>query len=180
MNFLKKLNLYRRKNKRGFTLVEALLSALLFSILYGACVMVLIAGSNSWQVNNTKIEVQEEVRKAVNWMQGELVQAGVSTITNVPSDGTWYTTITFKTTTGVSSGSITWSSNTITYSLSSNQLIRASGGVNKTIAQNIQTLQFRRQSTTPSLLEITMQGQKTTPKGTVLTASETLGIYLRN
>lgn len=141
--------------------------------------MTLLAGQDSWQVNTKKSELQDEVRKTESLIENELIQAGQSTITNVPSDGTWYNTITFKTVADVSSGNVTWSANTITYAVSSSQFTRTSGGTTKVIAQNIQSVQFRRLSATPTLVEISVQGQKTTPRGTVITASDTLKIYLR-
>jgi len=174
-----KKRMYSLKLQSGFTLVETMVSVALFTLLFGASVMTLLAGQDSWQVNTKKSALQDEVRKAESWIENEIIQAGQSTITNVPSDGTWYNTITFKTVAGVSGGNVTWSANTITYSLSSNQFIRTSGGTTKIIAQNIQSIQFRRLSTTPTLVEINVQGQKTTPRGTIVTASDALKIYLR-
>ena len=170
---------FQPKSNTGFTLVEALVSTAIFTLLFGACVITLLTGQNSWEINTKKTELQDEVRKAESWIENELIQGGQSTITDVPSDSTWYNTITFKTVTGVSSGSVTWSANTINYALSSNRFIRTSGGTTKTVAQNIQTMQFRRLSTAPSLVEVSITGQKTTPRGTVVTAADTLKIYLR-
>lgn len=173
------LKLFKSSDQQGFTMVEALITVALFTVLFGACVSILLAGNESWQVNKTKLQLNDEVRKAGSWIENELVQSGQSTITNVPADNTWYNTITFKTVTGVSSGSVTWSANTINYALSSNKLIRTSGGTTKTIAQNIQTLQFRRLSTATTLIEVSIVGQATTPRGTAVSTTDSIKIYLR-
>jgi|GEM_PF-1114362 len=184
LKFENKFIANQQKSLLGFTLVEALTTVLLFSIILGVCFMILLSGTDSWHVNSAKVEVQQEVRKAADWIKQELIQSGSSTITNVPADSSWYTAITFKTTTGVSGGSISWSSETIQFLLGSgataNQLIRRSGSTDKVCAQGIQTLQFRRQASTPSVVEVNVEAQKTTPKGTTLTATSNFKVKMRN
>ena len=169
-----------RSSLTGFTLVEAMVTVVLFTIILGVCFMLLLSGTDSWHVNGVLLEVKQELRKGTDWMRQELIESGGSTITNVPANGTWYTTITFRTSTGVSGGTITWSADTIQYLLSGTQLLRRSGGVDKILAQNMQTLQFRRQASTPNVVEVNMQAQKTTPKGTTLTANSNFKMRLRN
>ena len=178
---MKKIRLLN--NVQGYTLVEALMTTLIMAVILGAILMILLSGSESWQVNSAQVEANQEVRKAMEWMKQELIQGGSSTITNVPADGTWYPTITFKTASGVSGGVITWSSNTIQYlrgGTNSQQLLRRSGGVDKVIAIDMQALQFRRQSSSANVVEINVQAQKDTPRGTHLTASANFQVKLRN
>lgn len=168
---------------QGFSLVEVIVTVVLFSVIAGACFAIFLSGSDSWQVNSVKLELQQELRKAADWMRQDLWEAGVSTITNVPADGNWYPTITFRVSNGVSSGNILWSANTIQFLLggtNSNQLQRQSAAQTKIIAQDIQTLQFRRQAATPSILEVSLAAQKRTTKGALLTQNTTFKITLRN
>ena len=170
-----------RKNKKsaGFTLVEALVTVIFFSLILGACYLILLAGTDSWQVNSVKIEIQQEARKAADWIKQDLIQSGASTITNVPADGNWYTTITFKTTTGASGGNIAWSSQTTQFLLSSNQLIRRTA-TDKVCAKDIQALQFRRQAASPSIVTVSVQTQKNTTKGLTLTMTSNFEVKMRN
>ena len=111
----------------------------------------------------------------------DVVQAGVSTITDVSADGNWRTTITFKKPSTVSGGSVAWDANTTKFLLSSNELQRQIGsGTPELVAGSISTLQFRRQSSTPSIVEVNLAAQKNTPKGTVITDTLTFKIRLRN
>ena len=164
---------------RAFTLVEVMISVAIFTILFGACFTVLLSGSDSWQVNSAEMQLQQELRKAMDWLKEDLAEGGISTITNVPADWNWYSTITFKAPSGVTSGAITWGSNTIQFVLSSNQLRRIEGATTKVIAQNISSLQFRRQASTPHLVEVSLQAQKSSIKGTI---SKTLSfkVQMRN
>src|SRR5690348_12219687 len=94
------------QSKKGITLVEMLIAVSILSLLVGSLYVILNAGQASWETNRTKIELHQETRKAMDWMINDLRQAGNSSIVDVPANGTWYNQITFKTPSGVSSGSI--------------------------------------------------------------------------
>jgi prepilin-type N-terminal cleavage/methylation domain-containing protein len=159
--------------RQGMTMAEVLISAIIFSVVLAACYALLIAGSDSWETNEAKIELQQELRKAVDWIAQDLRQAGSVSITNVPADGAWYTLITFRKASGVSGGSVVWDTDATKYSLGgtdSAQLQRQVGSQTpRVIAQNFQSLQFRRQSASADVVDVAMQAQKKTPRGKNLT-----------
>lgn len=164
----------------GFTLVEALVTVVIFSIISGACLMIFLSGSDTWQTNDVQVELQQELRKAMEWIKGDLLEAGSTTVVNVPVNGTWYTTITFRKSAGVSGGNISWS-NTLQYLVGGSgvQLLRRpSGGSDRIIAQDIQSVQFRR--TTTNLVEVSLQAQKNTVKGRPLSDQLNFTVKLRN
>ena len=173
------------KNKRGISLVEALISVVIFAVIAGIYFLVLLSGSDSWENNRTIIEVNQEVRKAMDWMKMDLMQAGSTSISDGPTqaDGTWYTSITFKVATGVTSGVVVWSTNTIQYILggaNSTRLLRIQGAQTKTISQDIQSVRFRRQSSTPNIIEVEVAGRKTSAKQKVITLNTSFQLRLRN
>ena len=184
-NFLK-----GARARQGMTMAEVLISALIFSVVLAACYALLIAGSDSWETNEAKIELQQDLRRSVDWITQDLRQAGSVSITNVPADGAWYTLITFRKASSVSGGSIVWDTDTTKYLLGgsdSTQLQRQIGSQTpKVIGQNFQSLQFRRQSTSADVVDVTMQAQKKTPRGKNLTGkaaveqSTSFKVYLRN
>ena len=161
-------------------MIEVLVTVVLFSLLFGACLTVLLSGSDSWQSNDVKLQLQQELRKGMDWMKNDLLQGGVSTITDVPADGNWYTTITFKTSNGVSGGNISWPSDTTQYLLSGNQLQRKVGSTTQSIAQSIRSLQVRRQASNSSLVEVLMSAQKNSLRGTIITDSLDFQVQFRN
>jgi len=77
-----------------------MMTILIFSIILAGIYSTSLAGDTLWQTNNVRIELQQE-QESHGSMINELRQAGDSTITNVPHDGTWYSTITFKIPSGV-------------------------------------------------------------------------------
>jgi len=170
------------QKSHGFTLMEMLITIMLFSFIMAGVYAVTAAGENSWQVNQVKIELQQEMRKAMDNMIHELRQAGDSSIVNVPADNTWYTTVTFRTPAGVSSGSINWNADTIQFVRggANNEYLQRVSSSTKTICQDMQSLQFRRQSTSPDILEVAMQAQKNTVKGAVVNYDLNFSIQLRN
>jgi type II secretion system protein J len=168
------------KDCRGFTLSEVLMSVFIFSILSAACYTIMASSSSSWQVNRVRIQLQQELRKSQSWMMHELRQSGASVITDVLANGNPYTTITFRTSTGVSGGSATWTVNTIQFGLNGTQLQRVSGGVTKVLAQNISVFQVRRQAATPDLVEVTLQAQRSVPSSPTITANLSFKVQLRN
>ena len=62
----------------------------------------------------------------------------------------------------------------------SNQLLRTQSGVTRILAQNVQTLQFRRLSSDPKTLEVSMVGQKNTLNGRTINYQLAFDIQLRN
>ena len=167
---------------RGVTLAETLIVVFVYSLIAFACYMVLSAGLQSWKVNQVRVELTQELRKAMDWMVDDIRQAGTSSISNVPADGIWYTTITFKRSAGVSSGSIVWSSEDYVYSRDTTlrQIKRTKGAEVKTIAQYIESLQIRRQASTPEIVEVSLQAKNNPPLGPVLTVNSSFKIKLRN
>ena len=169
--------------KSGFSMAEMLVTVLIFSILIGGIYASLAVGEASWETNKVKIELQQELRKAMEWMKFDLQQAGPTSITNVPADDTWYTTITFKTPNGVSGGSINWEADTMQFVLGgtgSTQLQKVQAGTTTVLAQNIKTLNFRRSTTNSNILEISMLAEKNTVKGDTINYQLDFEVQIRN
>ena len=112
----------QRKNPgslKGFTLIEVMVTVLIFAILAGAINMVLLVGQSSWHANRVQIEILQELRKAMSLMEDELRETAQQKITAGPTvaDGSASTSITFYAATGASGGAITWNANTTQYFL---------------------------------------------------------------
>ncbi len=173
------------KNNRGFTLIEIIIVVFLFSIVSAALFSVLASAKNSLNAGESQVGVQQACRNGLDAMIKELRQAGVSTITNVPANGTNYNTITFQIPTVISAAGITWSSN-VNYALgglNGRQLLRLESGNQKVLANNISALSFNRSATNPNVVNINITAQKNTFPG--FTASQstitvTSSVKLRN
>ena len=170
---------------KGFTLVELMIVMLIFSIILGAMFAVMNMGKASWHSGDTQIQVQQEARKGMDRIVKELRQTGTSTIIGVPPDGNLYNTITFRIPDedGIdANGNIEWG-NQIAYSLgglNGQQLLRTEGEGLEVLANRVVNLQFRRQATTPNIVEITLQSQKTTIPGHLISATLNSQIRVRN
>jgi len=146
----------KKRSVQAMTLSELMVAVLLFAALTGAALFILTAGFESWRANSLKTQQQDELRKSMDWIMGDLVQSGASVV-SIPANGTWYTTISFKKATGVTNGSINWSAVNTQYALAGTNpvlLQRTTGASTRIIAQNIETLQFRRQAATPNVVEV--------------------------
>lgn len=174
----------------GFTLVEVMIVLAIFSIVGGAIFATLAIGRTSWQSGNVQVEVQQESRRGINRMVKELRQSGSATIVGVPADGEYHNSIAFQMPEDIdgdgdvvdANGNIEWGSQ-ITYSmggLDGKQLLRSKGGQVEVLANNITNFQFRRQATTPSIIEITLQSQKTTIQGQLIGTTLSTQVRLRN
>lgn len=175
------------KDHRGATLVEMMVTVIIFAFILTICYAILISGSDSWETNSARVELQQELRKAMDWVSQDLRQAGSVSITDVPANGATYTSITFRKSAGVSGGNLVWDANTTRYFLGGTggtQLLRQVGSqAASVIAQNIQSVQFSRQASTANVVSVSLQTQKTTLRRKMLTAEAprlTLKIYLRN
>ncbi len=173
------------KDRQGFSLVEVLVTVMIFAALTAAVATVLFVGQSSWQNNSVQAEMQQELRKAMDWMKGDLRETTATAITAGPTsaDDTAYTSITFYLPTGVSGNAITWSANTTQFVLGgtgANELHRIENSVTRVIAHNIQSLGFRRMAAAPNIIEIILQAQKNTIKGSTVTLNLTFDIQMRN
>lgn len=166
---------------KGFTLVEVLVAVLIFSFISAAIFMVLSVGKASWYTGDAEIELNQEMRKALMIMNGQLRQSSSAVISGVPANDNYYTSITFKMPEGVDSdGSIDWSED-INYSLNANhQIISLNAGASSILANNITSLQFRRPSGNPDIIEIYIIAQKNTAGGRSLQDSITSSVKMRN
>jgi prepilin-type N-terminal cleavage/methylation domain-containing protein len=168
---------------KGFSLAEVLVTVVIFSVLMAAVNTILLVGDSSWQTNRVQVELQQDLRKAMDWMKDDLRQTGSSAIDDVPADGEWYTSITFQMVTGVTGGTLTWNSNTTQFVLGgtdSNQLQRIEDSTTKVIAQNIESLEFRRLAAAPDIIEVALEAEKDTVKGVTITSTLDFEIQLRN
>ncbi len=167
----------------GFTLVETLISVFIFLFMITALYGIGTVSQRYWDANKAKNELQQELRKAMDGMIYDLRQAGQASISDVPADGAWYSTINFKVPDGVSGGSLTWNNDAIQFVLagpSSERLHRIQGGDTKILALNVQSLGFRRQAAAPNLLEVSLQGQKDTDRGLTIDYNLAFEVQLRN
>ena len=171
------------RNNRGLSLVEVLVTMFIFLFVAGAIYTLTIVGNDIWMANKTRIELQQELRKGMDWMIYELRAAGPSSILDVPADGSWYSSITFKTPSGVSSGSISWNATSVQFILggtNGQQLQRIFGGSTKLLASNITAVQFRRQVASSDILEVSLQAQNTAPGSAALSSDLDFEVQLRN
>ena len=169
-------------NRSGFTLPEVMVTLLLLTAVSALTLSLMLSGSRSWQLNKTQILLQGELRKSAEWIKEDLRQTGSAGITNVPANGTWYTTITFQKVTGTSGGVATWSTSYI-YALGgtgNTDLRRTDNGTTRAIAYNITVLQFRRQAATANIMEVNLTAQTRTEQGRTITISSSFEIKLRN
>jgi len=156
-----------------------MVTVIISTFIMGALYMILVVGNDSWYVNSVQAELQMGLRKATSTLISDLHESGSSSISDVTANGSWFNTLTFRVSTGVSGGYISWS-NTIAYSVSSNQLQRVYNSATTAVSRNISLFQARRQTASPSVVEIQINAQKSTPRNTVVRASTSFQVQLRN
>lgn len=169
-------------SSRGFSLVEMMIVAIVGSLMIGGLYAVLIIGKNNWEINRDRVELQQNLRTAFEWLRRDLRQCGVYTITGVPANGSTNNSITFQTPSTVSSGAVVWGS-AINYArggTGNTQLLRTVSGNSKVIAQNVSAFQLSRTAADPSVILVTVQVQKNTPQHGVMTVSRSAEVKARN
>jgi prepilin-type N-terminal cleavage/methylation domain-containing protein len=167
--------------KRGFTLIEVLVSLVLVLFMFAALFMVLSTGRTAMSQADTQIALQQEIRKAVSEMTREISSSGASQV-SCPANGTNCSSLAFNVSQGaLSTGAINWSTAMINYSLSSGQILRAqSGNTSRILANNISSLTFRRLAATSRILRINITASKTTAYNRPFSTTWDADVYLRN
>lgn len=165
--------------REGLTILEAMITIFIFSLILVAIFGVMTQGRISFYTGNTVIELRQEMRKAIFWMKRELRQSSSLVIQGVPVDGNYYSAITFRIPQDIGPlGNINWSDE-IRYFLITRQIIRRTPNEGQSVlANNIHFLGFRRQ--TPRILEINIQARKRPLFGPQIEANLITRIALRN
>ncbi len=171
-----------RKSLRGISLSELLITVFIFLSISGALYASFAVGQDSWVMNRAQISLQRELRKTVERMKQELVQAGSASIVDVPADGEWYQIVTFRVPLDVVDGSIVWDSENIVFSLDqeNSRLLRTKGAESQVVGQHIIFVGFRRDVLTPDILEVSLGARNEEVKGGSLDAQLEMHIKLRN
>jgi len=116
--------------KKGLTLVEILISMLIFSFIMAGIFGILNIGNSTWSRDMALLELQQNTRLALSGMISEIRQANV-----LPAAGT---SITFTMPSDIAVNPIIYRRDAAT-----NQIIREHpAGVTKVIANNIYSLNF--------------------------------------
>lgn len=70
----------RIKNKKGFTLVEMMVTLLLFSLVGAAGMMLFTSGQATWSLTSTRANLQENLRRTSQKISYELRESGVNSV----------------------------------------------------------------------------------------------------
>lgn len=178
-----------KKILKGFTLIEILIVVAIFSVVMTFIYSIMASGRSSWYTADTAIYVQQQARQALDVMAKELRQSSTSVISGVPADDVNYTSITFRIPEDTDSDGdvlnstydVEWS-NPISYSRNANSQIyrNATDAQPSILANNINSLLFRRQSATPNIVEIYIQGNKTSALNRNVSFSLNSQVKVRN
>lgn len=164
-------------NRAAFSLLELLVGVAIFFIIIGAVFSLLISGKRAFEVGNVQVEVEQEARRALDYMSKELRQSSANKI-QAPADGISSSTIIFEIAYNVdnsadgdvinSFGAIEWSDDagvsrigTITYSLLGGQILRnlSFTGEQSVLANRITALTFNRPAGR-AIVEISLTAEK--------------------
>lgn len=136
--------------KKGFTLVELLVSITLLTIIIGALIAVFNMGRHVYEANEGMLSMQRIIRQSLEGMATEIRQSSLSDIT-VGGGGT---TISFIV--PVTLDPLAYSSSIEYYVDGNNQLVREHpNGTTKILATNIDSISF---TVTGDIVDVVVQG----------------------
>ena len=183
----------KRKGQKGFSVMELTVASAIAVGMSLTCALVFRTGIQGWQVSESYTTASFEMRRGVHAMARELAQTRsnqleVQTVAGGPwvewpaaalAAGTPFSSIRFKvpeivapnTTVLDAAGAVTWSANSITYSLggvNGQELQRTQTGAvvtPLTVTSGVTALSFVRRAATPLVLEMTVTVQRGAANG---------------
>lgn len=72
--------------KKAFTLLETLIVAILFTLLFAAVFEILTTGRMSWNIGSTQQDLENQARQSMNAMARDLYQSNAAQITNLTAN----------------------------------------------------------------------------------------------
>lgn len=184
------------KSNRAFTLIEFLVAASIFAMFICGLAVVVTHSRNAIETANISSTLQEELHNALDIMILELRQTQESKIVFGPvsADGIWYNEISFAKPFDFDSDGdvlnaadgLEWSSQAplpwvVRYFLDGNQLKRSCENNSQYVLTNdVISIGFRRSSTQPSLIQISITGRKVTFFNRPIEISLTNQVNMRN
>lgn len=184
------------KSNRAFTLTEFLVAASIFAMFIGGLAVVVTHSRNAIETANISSTLQEELHNALDIMVLELRQTQESKIVSGPvsADGIWHNEISFAKPFDFDSDGdvlnavdrLEWSNQAplpwvVRYFLDSGQLKRSCENNSQyTIANNVISVGFKRVSSQPSLIQISITGRRVTFFNRPIEISLTNQVNMRN
>ncbi|MFC1753191.1 PilW family protein [Thermoproteota archaeon] len=174
-----------KNKKNGVTLIEFMVALVITGVLLGITAMILSGGRNTWRIGEASLEVQQNLRQAMAWINEEVCQTGIFKIEgSLPADGFQYPTIVFQKVLNVNNGFIEWDPDSIQYYLGGQggkQLIRLTdSGEEKVLADNVVNFQAKRKPGSPEIVEFRIEIQKMTIENNMLQTSLDFKVKMRN
>jgi prepilin-type N-terminal cleavage/methylation domain-containing protein len=168
------------QNERGFTLAELMVVLAIFLMMSGGIFQMTVAAQNIWNENKAKIEVQQNLRKAMEAIVNDIRQTGSITITDATALDTSYSTLTFKKPSTITGGNIVWNSFTTKYQLDAagQQLQKVENAATTTVATKITAITFSRPST--NAVHVALSAQAVSSGGRTAQRSITFDVQMRN
>ncbi len=79
---------FPRRNNKSFTLVEIMIVTAISTVLFGAIFLALNTGENTNTIGNANLDLQQEVRRVLDWMIRDFRQTRGNIMTATDSAGT--------------------------------------------------------------------------------------------
>ncbi|MFH1868297.1 MAG: prepilin-type N-terminal cleavage/methylation domain-containing protein [Candidatus Omnitrophota bacterium] len=175
-NLFNSIKKNKEKLRTGFTLVEMLVSMVIFLILLSAVHMVMSTGQKTFYSGSVSVDIQHELRKLKEYMVKELMQGREMNVAITNGD-----TIDFSIPSTVDNGgSITWQPIRYRHEADLRQVLRDSQGSTKVIANNITTLALAQIVSEPHLINVAATSEKTGVMGRTITYISGFDVRLRN
>lgn len=166
--------------KRGFTLIEVLVSIAILSIVITGIFAVLNLGDMTWHSDMGLVDLQQQARQAMERMVKEIRQSRASDIAITEPGPNAGSRIQFRIPLDITTSPVNYSDFIIYYRNINNQLIREYQGTTKVLANYINSLNF---SLSGNIVEIQLSAQKTVRNRTLsfpLSGALTEQVKLRN
>jgi hypothetical protein len=171
------------RTNAGFTLIElAVMGAVATVILFGL-LAIWDTGLSAYASGEAQACVNEDLRRGMRAIVGEITEAAADSMDGVPADGVWYPQLTFSLTPGSAAGLTGWNEDTITYYVGGtrrDQLMRKTAEDHRVIANNVRVFRVRRSPDNDQRLEIVLRAYKTTHLAPTVRGCLYMKVHLRN
>lgn len=174
---------YLRRRKKGFTLLETIVSLSIFSMILVSLHALIHVGRGHISSAEVALETDHVLQTVFMKLRSEFRHLSPDAFIGFPADGQWANSISYQVPASLADSGVVWDANPVTLQLSgldNNQITRMQNSISEILASEVDVMRFKRDSASPNIITVQLGKSMRTSMAHQYQKTLESNIYLRN